>query len=421
MNVSEVAHILVAEDSATQAEQLKYLLEGRGHRVTTAANGRKALEIVRQDRPTVVISDVVMPELDGYGFCRAIKADQVLRDIPVILVTSLSSSQDVIKGLECGADFFLRKPYDEKQLLSRIDHVLSNHALREPYSMRPGIEIVLSGQRYFINSDRQQILDLLISTYEEAVRINEELLSANRQLEMRNREVERASKFKDQFLSTMSHELRTPLQIVLAFCEILLEDGSGPLSDPQRKGVDAIERAGQHLLRLTNDILDLSQIEAGRLKLILENTPLGSIVSEVAASLMPLAERKSQTLLYEVGPELVVQADQTRLRQVLTNLIGNAIKFTPEDGSVEVRACRIGDHVRVEVQDSGPGIPAHEVQRIFEAFYRLQRNQEKIEGTGLGLAITHRLVEMHGGRLDVESHPGAGSCFYFTLPCQSPT
>lgn len=420
MNASDDVHIVVAEDSLTQAEHLKYLLEGRGYRVTAAVNGRRAFEIALQDRPTLVISDVLMPELDGYGFCREIKANHALRDIPVILVTSLSSPQDVIQGLECGADFFLRKPYDERQLLSRIDHVLSNQGLRERSSMRPGIEIVLSGQRYFINSDRQQILDLLISTYEEAVRLNEELLSANRQLEARNREVERASRFKDEFLSTMSHELRTPLQVVLGYCEIMLSESPVSLSHPHRTGIAAIDRAGQHLLQLTNDILDLSQIEAGRLKLVLEKTSLRPLVSEVIASLKPLAERKSQSMLYLGGPELVVRADQMRIRQVLMNLIGNAIKFTPEGGRIEIRAGRDLEHARVEIRDTGPGIPAHERQRIFEAFYRQQRHDQQVEGTGLGLAITHSLVEMHGGRLDVESNSGAGSCFYFTLPWRSP-
>src|SRR5665647_561169 len=174
--------ILIAEDSSTQAAQLAQLLEQHGYSVTTAANGREALALLERRRPTLVISDIVMPELDGYGLCKAIKADKKLKDIPVMLVTTLSDPQDVIRGLECGADNFLRKPYEERYLLSRIDYLLMNLELRKNQKMQMGMEIDLGGQRHFISSDRQQILDLLVSTYEQAVEINSELKLREKQL-----------------------------------------------------------------------------------------------------------------------------------------------------------------------------------------------------------------------------------------------
>ena len=411
--------ILIAEDSPTQAEQLRFLLEERGYNVTAAADGMQALAAARKEKPTLVISDVMMPELDGYGLCREIKADEALREIPVILLTSLGSPSDVIKGLECGADFFLRKPYDERHMLSRVDHVLCNRTLRASAGIRGDLEVVLSGQRHSINSGRQQILDLLISTYEEAVRINEELASSNRQLEIRNSEVERSSKFKDQFLSTMSHELRTPLNAVMGFSELLSDARYGPLNERQQRYVNHIHAGGQHLLQLINDILDLSQIEAGRLQLSLENAPVLANLAEVSNALQPLVDKKSQTLVLHASPELTVLADSTRLRQMLMNLLGNAIKFTPAGGKIELSARRAGEDVRIEVRDSGPGIPPEEQQRIFEAFHRLRQSDKAAEGTGLGLAITLSLVELHGGRLGLESEPGVGSCFYFTLPAVS--
>ena len=167
--------ILIAEDSPTQAARLAHLLEQRGYSVTSAGNGREALEMLTRHKSTLVISDIVMPELDGYGLCKAIKADQKLKDIPVMLVTTLSDPSDVIRGLACGADNFLRKPYEERYLLSRIDYLLMNLELRKNQKMQMGMEIRLGGQTHFINSDRQQILDLLISTYEQAVEINREL------------------------------------------------------------------------------------------------------------------------------------------------------------------------------------------------------------------------------------------------------
>jgi DNA-binding response OmpR family regulator/two-component sensor histidine kinase len=408
--------ILIAEDSPTQAEQLRYLLDERGYGVRVAPNGKKALALAREEKPALIISDVIMPELDGFGLCNAIKADQTLKDTPVILLTALASSDDVIKGLESGADFFLRKPYDERHLLSRIDHVLNNRGLREAAKTRGELEVVLAGQLHSIHSGRQQILDLLISTYEEAVRINEELMLANRNLEIRNSEVERASHFKDQFLSTMSHELRTPLNAVLGFSELLADPRSGPLNDRQKRYLQHVHTGGQHLLRLINDILDLSSIEAGRLHLSIGDVPVHALVVEVSEALQSLVEKKSQRLVHFSSPELVARADAIRLRQILTNLIGNAIKFTPEHGKIELTARLHGDLVRIDVRDSGPGIPLQEQERIFDAFHRLRQSDKTVEGTGLGLAIARSLVELQGGSLNLESEPGAGSCFYFTLP-----
>jgi signal transduction histidine kinase/DNA-binding response OmpR family regulator len=228
-------------------------------------------------------------------------------------------------------------------------------------------------------------------------------------------ELERASKFKDQFLSTMSHELRTPLNAVLGFSDLLIEERYGALNDRQRRYLNHIRTGGKHLLKLINDILDLSKIEAGRLQLAIENVRLDVCFAEAIDTLNPLASQKSQTLERQPAPGLSVRADATRLKQVLINLLGNAIKFTPENGTVKLAAKLEGGSVRIEVRDSGPGIPPDEQKRIFEAFYRL-RNSEKAEGTGLGLAITQRLVELHGGTLSIESEMGVGSCFYFMLP-----
>jgi len=230
-------------------------------------------------------------------------------------------------------------------------------------------------------------------------------------------ELERASKFKDQFLSTMSHELRTPLNAVLGFSDLLTEERYGPLNDRQRRYIGHIHTGGKHLLRLINDILDLSKIEAGRLQLAIESVSVKTAFGEVADVMRPLAEKKSHSLLVNTLNELSVRADAVRFKQVLMNLIGNAIKFTPEGGKIELAARQLGEVVRVEVRDSGPGIPPEEQQRIFEAFYRSTQTEKTVEGTGLGLAITKRLVELHGGHLGLESQQGMGTCFYFTLPC----
>jgi signal transduction histidine kinase/CheY-like chemotaxis protein len=250
-----------------------------------------------------------------------------------------------------------------------------------------------------------------------------ELETAKREVEEFSRsvllakeEVERGSRFKDQFLSTMSHELRTPLNAVLGFSDLLADERYGPLNDRQQRYVTHIHTGGKHLLKLISDILDLSKIEAGRMELAREDVTVASAFAEVISALYPLAEKKSQALLQQVAPNLHVHADAMRFKQVLMNLAGNAIKFTPEGGRIELAACQVDDQVRVEVRDNGPGIPAEQQQRIFEAFFRLTETGSATEGTGLGLAITSRLVELHGGKLGIESRPGAGTCFYFSLP-----
>ena len=178
--------ILIAEDSATQREQLQQLLAEHGYKVAATANGKEALASARRHRPALIISDVLMPELDGYGLCKAIKCDERLKDIPVMLVTSLSDPQDVIRGLECGADNFIRKPYERRYLLTRIEQLLMNLELRKNQKMQMGVEIELGGRKHFITSERQQILDLLISTYEQAVHINTELKLRERELRHSN-------------------------------------------------------------------------------------------------------------------------------------------------------------------------------------------------------------------------------------------
>lgn len=233
-------------------------------------------------------------------------------------------------------------------------------------------------------------------------------------------EVERASKFKDQFLSTMSHELRTPLNAVLGFSDLLAEERYGSLNDRQKRYVNNIHTGGQHLLKLISDILDLSKIEAGRMDLTIQEVPIDSAFADVLTTLKPLAEKKSQILAQNSEAHLIVRADSTRLKQMLMNLAGNAIKFTPEGGRIELAAHETNGQIRVEVRDNGPGIPPEEQDHIFQAFYRMRQSGTAIEGTGLGLAITQRLVELHGSTLGLDSQSGLGSCFYFSLPVGAP-
>ncbi len=386
--------VLIAEDSVTQAEKLKYLLEEQHYVVTAVTNGKQALEAARQHPPSIIISDIVMPEMDGHTLCKEIKADTTLRETPVVLLTSLSGVEEVLKALECGADSFIRKPYEASDLLSRIEYILVNREMRKGDTVQWGAEIYLSGKRYFITSERQQILDLLFSTFMDAVQINgelelkqrelvqlagqlkekvDELATANRELERRGHELERATEVKSRFFASVSHDLRTPLNAIIGFSDLLAQETAGQLNDKQKRFVQHVGNGGRFLLQLINDILDLSKLESGQLELDRQEFLVEAAVPEVLSSLTPLATAKKIELKSAIECDLRVSADPLRVKQVLYNLLSNAIKFTPEGGVVQVQASRNGSYARLSVTDTGIGVRPEERKR-----------KERRHGAGLG-------------------------------------
>jgi PAS domain S-box-containing protein len=246
---------------------------------------------------------------------------------------------------------------------------------------------------------------------------NAELAAKNQQLEVRNKEIERANRLKSEFLASMSHELRTPLHTIIGFADLLAEELKGDLNADQKRFVGHVQRDSRHLLELINDILDLSKIESGRLELQLEEFDTAAAISETVAGLRSLAENKRIAIAETLGQDLTITADRLRFKEILSNLVSNAIKFTPEEGRIVVECREHGDGILFAVADTGIGIHPSEQQAIFDKFYQLGPTTRGVrEGTGLGLAITKRLVEMHGGSIWVESSPGAGSRFQFMLP-----
>jgi PAS domain S-box-containing protein len=236
------------------------------------------------------------------------------------------------------------------------------------------------------------------------------------ELELRNRQVERANQLKSEFLASMSHELRTPLHTVIGFAELLGEELEGPLNEKQKRFVDHIHKDSLHLLELINDILDLSKIEAGRVELLRESFELVAVLDETISAIRSRAMAKSLLIETEVSVMAPIFADRLRLRQILYNLLSNALKFTPEGGKVRVEAALREGFLEVSVCDTGVGIPKEQHQAIFDKFYQVGATTKGVrEGTGLGLAITKRLVEQHGGTIWVESEPGKGSRFTFTI------
>ncbi len=246
--------------------------------------------------------------------------------------------------------------------------------------------------------------------------IEERLRAANKELELRNREIERATQMKSRFLASMSHELRTPLNAIVGFSDLLGEERSGPLNDKQRRFVGHIRSGSAHLLQLINDILDLSKIEAGRVELQCETFSLPDVLPELYSLIRPLAASRKVHLENRVQ-DLAVFADRVRFKQILFNLLSNAVKFTPPEGLITLESEADGDSVRISVTDTGVGIRPEDQEAVFQEFRQVGETTRGMqEGTGLGLAITKRLVERQGGRIWLESEPGKGSRFSFTLP-----
>jgi PAS domain S-box-containing protein len=243
-----------------------------------------------------------------------------------------------------------------------------------------------------------------------------ELAVINSELESRNREVEKANRLKTDFVATMSHELRTPLNAITGFSDLLARQTAGPLTKKQERFVQHISQSSRHLLALIADLLDISKIETGRLELRFENFPLSAAAEEVLSDLNPSAVAKQIEVETDFSADLILHADRLRLKQVLYNLLSNAIKFTHSRGRIRLAAQSDGYVARISVIDTGIGIPVEEHDRIFKPFHQRLTPPEEAQGTGLGLSITRLLIEKHGGAIAVESEPGKGSCFCFTLP-----
>jgi signal transduction histidine kinase len=417
-------YILIVEDSPTQAEQLRYILEQNNNTVLCAPNGAKALELIKLNKPALIISDIMMPEMDGFELCKKAKDDPELRNIPFIILTSLSDPHDVIKGLQAGADNFLTKPYNEQFLISRVQYIQANQELRRGMISAMGIEIVFAGQKYFINSDRIQIIDLLLSTYENAIQKNLELSEANsqltemhQQLEMKNRELEKLDAEKNKFLGIAAHDIRNPVGGILTSSMILEEELHGKVEPDIMELISMMKMSADFVMNLINELLDVSIMESGNLQAKLIPTDITDLVSKSLASNKVLASMKNIKLNFSSPPALNLMLDRTKMAQVINNLISNAIKYSYDDKNVFIKVEEITDSVLISVQDEGQGIPAEEMERLFKPFPRISVQSTRGEkSTGLGLVIVRKIVEAHNGEVWANSQIGIGTTFYVRLP-----
>jgi signal transduction histidine kinase/DNA-binding response OmpR family regulator len=293
-----------------------------------------------------------------------------------------------------------------------------------PEQTRIGAIVLLRARPSLFDGDDVALVQSLGVRSAQLV-LRREVLAAQEALAARLEEtvgaLEAAGAAKSDFLASMSHELRTPLNAIIGFSSLMASqrEVEGGLVVP-REWIEHVRTGGEHLLALINDVLDLAKVESGRLDLATEAVDIGSAVAASIAGLRPLADRKGQRLESTVEPSVIIEADPGRLRQILYNLLSNAIKYTPEGGSISVVATRSHEEVRIAVTDSGVGIAPDDHARVFEEFRQVGDPAQHQSGTGLGLALTRRLVEAHGGRIEVESELGRGSTFTVALPDRLP-
>ena len=411
--------ILIVEDSPTQAQKLQYILEQKGYPVTLAANGVLALAAARQNKPTLIISDVVMPEMDGYELCRQVKSDPDLADVPVILVTTLSDPRDVILGLECRADNFILKPYDERYLLGRVQFVLINREMRQTDQPGMGLEIYFEGQRHFITADRLQILNLLLSTYEAAMRRNRELSLAqdalqrtNSELLQRTAELEAANRDLEAFSYSVSHDLRGPLRAINGFSAILLEDHAAELSPDARQLLTTVIDTAKQMNALIEDLLRFSRL--GTQSLSKKPVNIANLVHEVLDELG--RDREGRQIEIQLGDLPDCVGDHALIKQLFVNLLSNAFKFTGhrEKAVIEIGCAEDHGSNVYFVRDNGAGFDVSKARQLFGVFQRFH-SQHDFEGTGVGLSIVQRIVVRHGGRIWAEAEVEKGAVFHFIL------
>ena len=428
--VSPVAapRVLVVEDSPTQAQLLRLILEAEGFVVELVGDGPAALNQLRAVPFDVVVSDVLMPGVTGFDLCRMIKSDPALADVPVVLVTTLREPQEIVQALQVGADSFIRKPYEPDALVGRLRSLLVQRSLRtkdmgvtprrrrEDDPKARGVAAVFNGKTIDVHANREQILGLLLGTFEDVVRANTLLREREEELSIATRDLEEAARMKDIFFATLSHELRTPLTAIVGWVHILKEGGNSP--ELIKRAVDTIERNLNVQNTLIADLLDVSRIVSGKLDLEVAALDLPALVQACVDSALPTAAANGITL--EVAAKALaapIRGDSARLQQVVTNLLGNSLKFTPRAGRVVVRLEQKGQSAVLTVTDSGSGIPATVLPFVFDRFRQASVADTKAGGLGLGLAIVKHIVEMHEGTVTAASAgAGKGATFTVTLP-----
>ncbi|MEO5970030.1 MAG: response regulator [Bdellovibrionia bacterium] len=416
---SDTPMILIAEDAPTQAMGLKFLLENQNYRVTIARDGEEALRLIPLVKPQLIITDIVMPKLDGYQLCQEVKKHPQFKNIPVILLTSLTEVTDVIKGLECGADNFVTKPFNNNYFLARVNYVLKEMSAVKNESHEDSIKIEYSGHSFSIKADRLQIINILLSVFDAAIQRNYELIhtknelkAAYGQLEENLMKVNEMNEELEKFCSCVSHDLRAPLRAVTRFGTLLLEEYGKVLDDKAKGYLLGMTNSAQHMKTLIEALLSLSMLTQHEVRP--DDVNLTKIAERIIDELTKLEPERKVTV--SIAQNAIQRGDNDLLQSVLDNLLRNAWKFTSKnpDAAIEFGFSSMNDETTYYVKDNGAGFDMKYVEKLFSPFQRLHASSE-FEGTGIGLATVQRIIHRHKGKVWVTGEVGKGATFYFKL------
>lgn len=422
------ASVLIVEDSATQALRLRHLLEKQGFRGVTATDGIEALELLKRERPMLVVSDIQMPRMDGYELCRRMKAEEAWRDIPFILLTSFSSPLDVIHGLECGADNFVIKPYVDNFLLARIVNVLSNRALGDAGDDGK-IGVHFGGRDFRIAAGRRQILSLLLSAYETALETNSQLAATNATLKAMQAQLVEAEKLQatGRLAAGVAHEVRNPLAIIeMGVAALSSQPPPGESQPILHEMHEAVRRAND----VVSQLMDLSAPTRQGHREVRLHEVIDRALEVQSAELTEAGIR----VVKRYSPALPsVRADPAKVTQLLINVIKNALQAMPAGGVLEIATRtghgeavefnpgeRAGERLResgpavfVEIADEGSGFPVPDMDKLFDPFFTTRPTGQ---GMGLGLTVAKKIMELHGGDLRVANRPQGGALVTLIFP-----
>ena len=434
--------ILLVDDEARNLDVLESILGTADYRLVRAQTADAALMALLNSEFAAIVLDIRMPDISGLELAQLIKQRKRSRDIPILFLTAhLSDEGDMLRGYDVGAVDYLTKPVNPDILRSKIAVfaelfrktralAAANEALEKEVLERLRAEEALREAHEELEERVQQRTADLMRT-NQALRENEERLrqafEEKQQLLESERaarsEAERASRLKDDFLATVSHELRTPLNAILGWAQILTQ-GRSELPQVAAQGMDAVLRNARAQAHLIEDLLDMSRIVSGKIRLNLRTLGLAEIVDSAIGTITPAAQTKGVALeaaVVDGAPS--VRGDSERLQQILLNLLSNAVKFTPEGGRVRVSVAASDSWAEVVISDTGQGITPEFMPFVFDPFRQADPSTTRRHGgLGLGLAVVHHLVELHGGTVRAESPgQGLGSTFYVRIPLNTST
>lgn len=411
--------ILIADDNPTNLKLLRVLLEAEGYVIRAANDGVEALEILKRERVEAVVTDLLMPKLDGFRLCYEILHDAALQTIPIIVYTgTFTSSTDQKLCHELGADKFLRKPASAETLLANIREVTSVGWSKTPIRSEHLDEVGV------IKEYNERLVAKLEENFIELEEKHVALKQANDSLSMLTRELdqrvmertaqlEAANKELEAFSYSIAHDLRAPLRHILGYSAILAESVAGRLDPEQLQQLRNIQNATERMGCLIDELLAFSQ--SGRVELVKKTLSLHKLMEEAREELKP--DLVLRQVDWEIGVLPEINGDEAMLKQVCLNLLSNAVKYTRkrDQAKIIVGGRRKGSEVECFVSDNGAGFDMRYVNKLFGVFQRLHSSVE-FEGTGIGLANVRRIIERHGGRTWAEGKVGVGATVFFTLP-----